>query len=231
MASATSQRTSGLSTLPWKTGWACSRRASRSSGNVGPESRLRSGGEHFNIQDVTVRPAPYQQPSPPLWIGASTMPGARRAGRLADAFIAGPSTNLERTLRLVDAYREAALKAGREPNVVLMRDAWVAETRAQAEETYGPEVLDAYKYYWRNGLAEFKSFTSEREFSIENIGLDRLILGDPEECAAEFHRWSEAVGTDYFHLRLRHAHSGGPPHEKIMEAIKLFGQEVFPMCR
>ena len=38
-------------------------------------------GEHFNIQDVTVRPAPYQQPSPPLWIGASTMPGARRAGR------------------------------------------------------------------------------------------------------------------------------------------------------
>ena len=100
-------------------------------------------GEHFSIQDVTVRPAPYQQPSPPLWIGASTMPGARRAGRLADAFIAGPSTNLERTLRLVDAYRESALKAGREPNVVLMRDAWVAETRAQAEETYGPEVLDA----------------------------------------------------------------------------------------
>ena len=188
-------------------------------------------GEHFNIQDVTVRPAPYQQPSPPLWIGASTMPGARRAGRLADAFIAGPSTNLERTLRLVDAYRESALKAGREPNVVLMRDAWVAETRAQAEETYGPEVLDAYKYYWRNGLAEFKSFTSEREFNIENIGPDRLILGDPEECAAEFHRWSEAVGTDYFHLRLRHAHSGGPPHEKIMEAIRLFGQEVFPMCR
>jgi hypothetical protein len=27
---------------------------------------------------------------------------------------------------------------------------------------------------------------------------------------------------------LRHAHSGGPPHEKIMEAIRLFGERVLP---
>ena len=81
--------------------------------------------------------------------------------------------------RLVDAYRQAALEAGRQPNVILMRDAWVAETRAQAEETYGPEVLDAYKYYWRNGLAEFRSFTSEAEFNIDAIARDRLILGSP----------------------------------------------------
>jgi probable F420-dependent oxidoreductase len=188
-------------------------------------------GDHYHLEDVQVRPAPYQRPSPPLWIGASTLPGARRAGRLADAFIAGPSTNMRNTLRLVKAYREAAATAGRQPQVVLMRDAWVAETRQQAEEIYGPEVLDAYKYYWRNGLAEFKTFTSESEFSIENIAPDRLILGDPEECAAEFHRWSEAIGADYFHLRLRHAHSGGPPHERIMAEIKLFGQEVIPRCR
>ena len=187
-------------------------------------------GSHYNLQDVQVRPAPFQQPSPPLWIGASTLPGARRAGRLADAFIAGPSTNLSRTRRLVDAYRQAALEAGRQPNVILMRDAWVAETRAQAEETYGPEVLDAYKYYWRNGLAEFRRFTSEAEFNIDAIAQDRLILGSPQECADEFHRWSDAIGVDYFHLRLRHAHSGGPPHEKIMETIELFGKEVIPRC-
>ena len=137
----------------------------------------------------------------------------------ADAFIAGPSTNMERTLELVNAYRDAAAQAGKEPYVVLMRDAWVAETRQEAEEIYGPEVLDAYKYYWRNGLAEFKSFTSEQEFTIENIAPDRLILGNPEECAAEFQRWSDTIGADNFHLRLRHAHSGGPPHKRIMEEI------------
>ena len=31
-------------------------------------------------------------------------------------------------------------------------------------------------------------------------------------------------------LRLRHAHSGGPPHDKIMDAIRLFGDRVLPYC-
>jgi len=44
-------------------------------------------------------------------------------------------------------------------------------------------------------------------------------------------RWQAATGSDYFLLRLRHAHSGGPPHAKIMEAIKLFGEQVIPHCR
>ena len=92
-----------------------------------------------------------------------------------------------------------------------MRDAWVAETRAEAVEVYGPEVMTAYKYYWRNGLSEFRSIGSEDEITLDNLGKDRLILGEPEECAAEFQRWSEAVGAEYFLLRLRHAHSGGPP--------------------
>ena len=187
-------------------------------------------GEFHRLENLHIRPSPFQQPAPPLWIGASTPPGARRAGRMADGFVAGPSTDLGSTIELVDAYREAAVNAGREPMVALMRDAWVAETRAEAEAVYGPEVMTAYRYYWRNGLAEFRSIGSEDEITLDNLGPERLILGDPEKCVADFQRWSEAVGTDYFLLRLRHAHSGGPPHEKIMAAIRLFGEEVIPAC-
>ena len=111
-----------------------------------------------------------------------------------------------------------------------MRDAWVAPTRAEAERVYGPEVIDAYKYYWRNGLNEFRRYTEESQINIDNLGPDRLILGEPQEVVDEFHRWSEATGADYFLLRLRHAHSGGPPHERIMEAIQLFGEAVIPHC-
>jgi hypothetical protein len=39
------------------------------------------------------------------------------------------------------------------------------------------------------------------------------------------------TGASYCLLRLRHAHSGGPPHAKIMDAIKLFGDRVLPYCR
>jgi probable F420-dependent oxidoreductase len=187
-------------------------------------------GTHYRLENVQIRPRPYQRPSPPLWIGASVPAAVRRAGRLADAFVATPSTDLDSTVRLVDIYRQATLQAGREPRVVLMRDAWVASTRAEAEAVYGPEVMTAYRYYWQNRLAEFQKFRSEAEFTLDNVAQDRLILGEPETCVREFHRWHEATGADYFLLRLRHAHSGGPAHEKIMGAIKLFGERVLPYC-
>jgi alkanesulfonate monooxygenase SsuD/methylene tetrahydromethanopterin reductase-like flavin-dependent oxidoreductase (luciferase family) len=155
----------------------------------------------------------------------------RRAGRLGDAFVATPSTTLAQTVRLVDTYRQAAVQAGRQPQVVLMRDAWVAQSRAEAEAVYGPEVLTAYRYYWENRLAEFRDIGSEAELTLDHLAHDRLILGEPETCIREFHRWQEATGTNYVLLRLRHAHSGGPAHARIMDAIRLFGDQVLPHCR
>ena len=188
-------------------------------------------GKHYTLEDVQIRPRPFQRPAPPLWIGASVPAAARRAGRLADAFVGTPSMNLETAVGLIDAYKEAARQAGRQPQVILMRDAWVARTRAEADAVYGPEVMAAYRYYWQNRLAEFRNVPAEAEFTLETLAPDRLILGDPETCVREFHRWQEATGASYFLLRLRHAHSGGPAHEKIMEAIKLFGDRVLPYCQ
>ncbi len=188
-------------------------------------------GSHYTLENIRIRPRPFQTPAPPLWIGASVPAAARRAGRLGDAFVATPSADLDSTVRLVDAYRQAALQAGRQPQVVLMRDAWVAQSRAEAAAVYGPEVMTAYRYYWQNRLAEFRNISPEVEFTLENLAPNRLILGDPETCIREFQRWHEATGADYCLLRLRHAHSGGPAHAKIMQALKLFGERVLPYCR
>ena len=188
-------------------------------------------GAHYTLDNLQMRPRPFQTPAPPLWIGASVPAAVRRAGRLGDAFVATPSTTLAQTVRLVDTYRQAALQAGRQPQVVLMRDAWVAPSRAEAEAVYGPEVLTAYRYYWRNGLAEFRDIDSEAELTLEHLAHDRLILGEPETCIRELHRWQEATGANYCLLRLRHAHSGGPAHAHIMGAIRLFGDQVLPYCR
>jgi len=193
--------------------------------------RFSFRGKHYVLDDVQITPRPYQSSGPPLWIGASVPAAVRRAGRLADAFVCTPSTNLEGTRRLVDLYTEAARVAGRRPQVVLMRDAWVARTRAEAEAVYGPEVMTAYRYYWEQRLAEFRNIPAGTPFTLDTLAPDRLILGDPEACVREFHRWHEATGADYFLLRLRHAHSGGPAHEKIMEAITLFGERVLPHCK
>jgi alkanesulfonate monooxygenase SsuD/methylene tetrahydromethanopterin reductase-like flavin-dependent oxidoreductase (luciferase family) len=187
-------------------------------------------GAHYTLDDLQILPRPFQTPAPPLWIGASVPAAIRRAGRLGDAFVSTPSTTLADTVRSVNLYRQAAVEAGRQPQVVLMRDAWVAQSRAEAEAVYGPEVMAAYRYYWENRLAEFRHMDSEAEFTLDRLAPDRLILGEPEACVREFHRWHEATGADYCLLRLRHAHSGGPAHERILDAIKLFGDRVLPYC-
>ena len=104
----------------------------------------------------------------------------------------------------------------------------MAGSRKEAEEVYGPEVMAAYKYYWRNGLSEFKSIKDESELTLERVAKDRLIMGDPEECLTEFQRWSEGTGAESCLLRLRHAHSGGPSHAQIMKTIDLIGDRIIP---
>jgi alkanesulfonate monooxygenase SsuD/methylene tetrahydromethanopterin reductase-like flavin-dependent oxidoreductase (luciferase family) len=185
-------------------------------------------GKHYTLEDVQTRPRPFQRPGPPLWIGASVPAAARRAGRVADGFVGTPSTSLENATRLADIYRHAAREAGREPEVVQMRDAWVAATRAEADAVYGPHVMTAYRYYWENRLSEFRDMPADTPFTLDSLAPDRLVLGDPETCVREFQRWQQATGASTFLLRLRHAHSGGPPHENIMAAIRLFGDRVIP---
>ena len=185
-------------------------------------------GRHFTLENVRIRPRPFQRPGPPLWIGASVPAAARRAGRVADGFVGTPSTSLDNATRLADIYTHAAREAGREPEVVQMRDAWVAATRAEADAVYGPHVMTAYRYYWENRLAEFRNMPADTPFTLDTLAPDRLILGDPETCVREFQRWQKITGAGTFLLRLRHAHSGGPPHDQIMAAIKLFGDRVLP---
>jgi probable F420-dependent oxidoreductase len=190
--------------------------------------RFSFPGTYFHLDDVQMLPRPLQRPAPPLWIGGWAPAAIRRAGRLGDAWVGGPSMALEEMKQLTDTYREAAAAAGREPCVILMRDAWVASSREEAERVYGPEVMTAYQYYWRNQALAFKNIDSEAAFTLENLAEDRLILGDPDACVQQLHRWSEALGTNYVMMRLRHAHSGGPPHREIMKSIELFGSRVLP---
>jgi hypothetical protein len=51
------------------------------------------------------------------------------------------------------------------------------------------------------------------------------------EVVDQLQRWQEATDAEMVIFRLRQAHSGGPPHEKILRAIRLFGDKVIPKLR
>lgn len=56
----------------------------------------------------------------------------RRAGRLGDAGVMSPSWPLSESAAAADIYRKAALAVGNEPEIVMIRDAWVADSLEDA---------------------------------------------------------------------------------------------------
>ena len=79
---------------------------------------LVTGGERLHFPNVPVRPVPARPGGPPIWIGALSEPAIRRAGRLADGFMATevtPSTFAEQ----VTIAREERVAAGLEDDLAI----------------------------------------------------------------------------------------------------------------
>lgn len=192
------------------------------------QERFSYNGRRFQLRDLAVYPKPVQHPHPPIWVGAMADDSIRRAAHYGDAWLTGMTQPLQNILRHTQIYQAYVDELQRPAHVILMRDAWVAETRQRAEEEYGPEVIAAYKYYWQSHSVSFRENRSEAELTLENMASDRLILGSPEEVVGQLQRWIDSTHAEMVIFRLRQAHSGGPPHDNILRAIRLFGDRVPP---
>lgn len=63
-------------------------------------------GKHYHVKDARLCPRPVQQPGPPMWIGATSLPGVRRAGRRGAHLLGLANTTLQRE------YEQARAAAG-----------------------------------------------------------------------------------------------------------------------
>ena len=59
------------------------------------EETVTHHGTHYQVTNATVRPRPVQRPRPPLWFAGWVPPAIRRAARLGDAWLGGPSARLD----------------------------------------------------------------------------------------------------------------------------------------
>lgn len=72
-------------------------------------------GEFYTVPASYVGPRPVQRPHPPVLLGGSADPALRRAGRLAQGWIASSQHDHATLARCVDVVRSGALEAGRDP--------------------------------------------------------------------------------------------------------------------
>jgi probable F420-dependent oxidoreductase len=98
------------------------------------EQSVTFDGEFHTVTGAGLAPMPVQRPIP-VWVGAASPPGYRRAGRLADGWfpMMGPGPALDEARAVVEG---AATEAGRDPANIGMegRVDWRGDADATAED-------------------------------------------------------------------------------------------------
>jgi probable F420-dependent oxidoreductase len=99
-------------------------------------------GRYYKLGDVGFAPKPLQKPRPPVWIGAYSSPGFRRAGRAGDGLF------LSRTppAQIPGAWEEtleAARQAGRDPSTLTLTSFARVRWGSDAEAKSAVETLKA----------------------------------------------------------------------------------------
>lgn len=97
------------------------------------EQTVTFNGRFHTVTGAGIAPLPVQRPIP-VWVGAASAPGYKRAGRLADGWfpMMGPGPKLDEARAVVDA---AAAEAGRDPAAIGLegRIDWRGDADAVAE--------------------------------------------------------------------------------------------------
>jgi alkanesulfonate monooxygenase SsuD/methylene tetrahydromethanopterin reductase-like flavin-dependent oxidoreductase (luciferase family) len=187
-------------------------------------------GKHYQFEDVFLTPKPYQQPRPEVWVGGMFPKTIARAGRLGDAWCSDPFP-LDPKIwnEQVALYRKSARDHGHSSKVVMMRDAWVAPTRKEADDTFLKVAIQEWLFYFRFGiLTHHPDFQQESDFTLDR-GRPHFVCGTPEDCIRQLKMYERDYDADYMVLRFRLP--GGPPRAKVLESLRMFGREVMPAMR
>jgi alkanesulfonate monooxygenase SsuD/methylene tetrahydromethanopterin reductase-like flavin-dependent oxidoreductase (luciferase family) len=193
------------------------------------QERVEYEGRFWKIKGC-IEPRPAQ--SIPIWLGGWGELSLKRAAQLGDAWVPGPTANLEKLLNAQKQYRDFLAAAGKSAGDVpspLTREVVIAETREQAMELAEKFVMvnyrDEYGGGWKHPLIGSQDQTA---IALESLSQDRFIIGNPDDCIARIKRFVDTFGVDHLICRLYFA---GMPHDHIMNELKLLSKEVFPAFR
>lgn len=186
-----------------------------------------SGKHRPAMNNQAVYPRSVQQPLP-VWIASGGNPeSVVRAGTLglpiALAIIGGMP---ERFAPLVNLYKQAAERAGHDPNtlpIATHSHGFIADTTEQAADLFFPPTQAQMNVIGRErGWPPYTRDTFDAACSLRGA----LYVGDPEYVAEKIILLRKNLGVSRFFL---HVNVGTMPHREVLRAIELLGTRVAPI--
>jgi len=195
---------------------------------------LVTGGDAVSYPGVSVTPKPPRPGGPPIWIGGPAEAAVRRAGRIADGFLAGDVTP-ESFGAQVRILRDELERRGRDPGtftfgLYIPTFAW-----------HGPDAWERVRdHYWymtwkyeetegaRGSLgppAPAPPLSAEREWALR----EAMVIGTPEQVAERILAYREAAGAEVHYVAQLYWPGLDPGLQR--EALAVFAEEVAPLVR
>ena len=192
------------------------------------EDEVTHHGRFWQLEGVRPHLKPVQQPHPPIWIGAQSIAGARRAGRIGDAYPVTPEATPDEIAERFDVVREGFAARGKpfgpQP---LRRNVLVAGSREEAIVEYARVAKGKYLSYAQKGMAYAGSSADlERDF-LATVG-EHAVLGSDDEVIAELTDLCTRFPVDPLLLRPQWPSMSA---DETIAAIDRLGKEVIPAIR
>jgi alkanesulfonate monooxygenase SsuD/methylene tetrahydromethanopterin reductase-like flavin-dependent oxidoreductase (luciferase family) len=186
--------------------------------------------DFFTLEDARITPLPVQKPGIPLYVGATTRAGMRRAAKYGDGYLGG-STEYQ-------TYLEEVLACGKDEQqarILSMEPMWfmVSEDPEKTMHEVGPHF-----HYQLNSYAEWQAdmdwsmhqHTMDYEtFSAGGykMGVHTVKVVTPDEAIAELKPRLDVAPLESFCMFV----PAGYPIAKYAESAELFANKVLPAFR
>jgi hypothetical protein len=162
-------------------------------------------GKHYNIKQARLSPKPVQQPMPPLWIGATSEPGVRRAGLRGTNLLGLTNPKLQQV------YEQARVEAGlpiETARALQLHWAHIGETDDDAWNEAAPHfhhLLSVYAQWIIEAEDPGNTVRNAVIPPVEELRNTRPVLfkpafGDPATVAESLNRSIGAVRTTHLAL-------------------------------
>ena len=130
----------------------------------------------------------------------------------------------------MEVYKRALDAAGKPfpDELPMMREVFVAPTRAEAIRLARPSLEEKYKAYKAWGQDKVMPTGDAFSMDFEDLMNDRFLFGSPAEVIEQILRLKRLFGVNTMMLGI---HWVGMPASLAMEQMQLIAEEVFPAVR
>jgi alkanesulfonate monooxygenase SsuD/methylene tetrahydromethanopterin reductase-like flavin-dependent oxidoreductase (luciferase family) len=184
-------------------------------------------GRHWQLEGSRPHIRPWQEPHPPIWIGAFVEPAVRRAGRYADRWTIPPEVEIPDIAAFLPAFREEQEKRGLPPtHMPFRRNIFVGDDRESAMRDFTRAAGARFKHYAVLEHEIFDPEAIERDFA-NTIG-SYAVVGTAEEVVARLTQMVHQVPVNPIMIRV-----GWPGMEtdEVVAYLDRLGREFTPLMR